>query len=446
MEPHLCVGIDVGCKAHRVGIARPDGSILEEFDISHNDVGFQEFFRRVEAHRQRMDLPVAVAMEGFNGYARPLDRLVLDNQYRLYNVNNMKLAQFKKIFPGPAKTDAIDARKILELFILKEHLPMAKDALQEVTVAPAVNDKLKRLSRRRRHLVNERVRVINCMQADLQAVCPELLAITHSVSNVWFLRLLTFRNDLRQLARLRHSTIHQIPGVGEKYVGIIREWQGKARFSGEVEYVGPMIIADARRILELRAQIHALDEAMAKLAVDSEIARRLSTIDGFGKTSTAELAGEIGTQRRFAAEASLALYLGMSPLTHQSGQMSTTRSPRQVNRRAKAAMMTAVAHHIRCVPQSKVYYDRKRAEGKTHNQAVRALGRHLVRVIWPACANGRQGDAPRRSRLRNPGGHPPRALKIQEGCSDLVFFDSPRARVNPWHDHCELSLRELCTS
>jgi len=382
MEPHLCVGIDVGCKAHRVGIARPDGSILEEFDISHNDVGFQEFFRRVEAHRQRMDLPVAVAMEGFNGYARPLDRLVLDSHYRLYNVNNMKLAQFKKIFPGPAKTDAIDARKILELFILKEHLPMAKDALQEVTAAPAVNDKLKRLSRRRRHLVNERVRVINCMQADLQAVCPELLAITHSVSNVWFLRLLTFRSDLRQLARLRYSTIHQIPGVGEKYVGIIREWQGKARFSGEVEYVGPMIIENAERILELRKQIRALDEAMAELVGDSEIAQRLSTIDGFGKTSIAELAGEIGTQRRFAGEASLALYLGMSPLTRQSGQMSGTRSPRQDNRRAKAAMMTAVAHHIRCVPQSRAYYDRKRAEGKAHNQAVRALGRHLVRVIW----------------------------------------------------------------
>ena len=125
MEPHLCVGIDVGCKAHRVGIAHPDGSILEEFDISHNDVGFQEFFRRVEEHRERTELPIAVAMEGFNGYARPLDRLVLNRGYRLFNVNNMKLAQFKKIFPGPAKTDAIDARKILELFILKEHLPMA---------------------------------------------------------------------------------------------------------------------------------------------------------------------------------------------------------------------------------------------------------------------------------------------------------------------------------
>ena len=46
MDPHLCVGIDVGCRSHRVGIARPDGSILEEFDISHSDAGFQEFFRR----------------------------------------------------------------------------------------------------------------------------------------------------------------------------------------------------------------------------------------------------------------------------------------------------------------------------------------------------------------------------------------------------------------
>ena len=76
MDPHLCIGIDVGCKAHRVGFAPPDGSILEEFDISHTDAGFQDFFRRVEERRQQLSLPVAVAMEGYNGYARPLDHLV----------------------------------------------------------------------------------------------------------------------------------------------------------------------------------------------------------------------------------------------------------------------------------------------------------------------------------------------------------------------------------
>ena len=42
MDPHLCVGVDVGCRSHRVGIAHPEGSILEEFDISHTFAGFQE--------------------------------------------------------------------------------------------------------------------------------------------------------------------------------------------------------------------------------------------------------------------------------------------------------------------------------------------------------------------------------------------------------------------
>lgn len=39
------------------GIAHPDESILEEFDIAHNDAGFEEFFRRVEEHRQRNGRP-----------------------------------------------------------------------------------------------------------------------------------------------------------------------------------------------------------------------------------------------------------------------------------------------------------------------------------------------------------------------------------------------------
>ena len=96
----------------------------------------------------------------------------------------------------------------------------------------------------------------------------------------------------------------------------------------------------------------------------------------------AEPAGEIGTFDRFTSKASLALYLGMCPLDKQSGQFHGTKSPRQVNRRAKVAMMTAVARHIERVPESRAYYEKKRAEGKKHNQAVRALGRHLVRVMW----------------------------------------------------------------
>lgn len=382
VDPTIRVGVDVGCKAHRVGIARPDGTILAEFTIPHTHEGFRAFFERVEQHRRDLNLPVAVAMEGYNGYGRPLDRFVQERGYGLYNVNNLKLARFKQIFPGAAKTDRLDTQKILELFHLKDQLPLAKDVLQEVRAVPRENEQLKRLSRRRRQLVQEKVRVLNRMQADLQAVCPELLAITNNAGNRWFLRFLSCRADLKKLARMRRESLLKIPGVGTTYAALIQAWQKQAVFSSEVEYVGPMIIADARRILELLQQIAALEEALKPLTEMSELARRLGTIPGFGKTSIAELAGEMGTMARFDSEASLALYLGMCPLDHQSGQVQGTKRPRQVNRRAKAAMMTAVARHMAHVPESKAYYDKKRADNKKHNQAVRALGRHLVRVIW----------------------------------------------------------------
>lgn len=71
-------------------------------------------------------------MAGYNGFARPLDSLLSTRGYRLYNVNNLKLARFKEIFPAAAKNDRSDARKGLELFQLRDHLPVAKDVFQEV--------------------------------------------------------------------------------------------------------------------------------------------------------------------------------------------------------------------------------------------------------------------------------------------------------------------------
>lgn len=85
---------------------------------------------------------------------------------------------------------------------------------------------------------------------------------------------------------------------------------------------------------------------------------------------------------RFQSEASLALYLGMATLDSSSGKFRGSKATKHVNARAKTAMMAAVDHHRKRVPQSQCYYERKRAEGKKHNQAIRALGRHLCRVIF----------------------------------------------------------------
>jgi transposase len=376
------VGVDIGCHSHNVAIGLSSGEILDEFSVSHNPEGFRLFFSRIEKQEKKYGCPVAVAMEGFNGYARPLDTLVRARDYRLFNVNNLKLARFKEIFPGAAKTDDIDARKCLELFQLRDHLPIAKDALQEVAATPEENDILKRLTRRRRRLVNERARVLNNMQADLQAVCPGLLEITGDAGNLWFLRFLTSTDSLIKLARLQRTTLLKIIGIGAKYAGLIQGWQKQAHFSHEAELVGEMIQEDACRILELSDKIKALEAKLEGIASRSIIAQTLSTIPGFGAVSKSELAGEIGTIARFKDEAALALYLGMAALDNSSGIKKGTKAPKHVNTRAKAAMMIAVDRHRKCIPESQRYYEKKRSEGKKHNQAIRALGRHMCRVIF----------------------------------------------------------------
>ena len=378
----LRVGIDVGSACHRVAVGLPDGKLIDEFDVNHHADGFSQFFRRIgllEAHHQ---LPVSVAMEGYNGWARPLDSQIRRHGWQLYSVNNLKLARYKEIFPAPAKTDAIDARRILELFQLSARLPVARNALQEVKPTPLVNEQLKRLTRRRKQLVHERVRIVNRLQADLHAVCPGLAAITGDIANVWFLNFITCRDELPKLAKLQHKSLMAISGVGEKYARLIQGWQRGASFAADVEIVSEMILQDARRIQALGLDIKALDRQIKGAALESALAQTLLSIPGFGDTSAAELAGEIGTVARFESEAGLALYVGMAVLDNSSGKHSGARTPRQVNTRAKAAMMVATARHIPHVASSKTYYDKKRAEGKKHNQAIRSLGRQMVRVIW----------------------------------------------------------------
>ena len=143
-----------------------------------------------------------------------------------------------------------------------------------------------------------------------------------------------------------------------------------------------MIQGDARRVLELDGQIKALETKIESVMQGSTVARILASIPGYGLVCASELAGEIGTLDRFKSDASLGLYVGMSPLDDSSGTYSGTKAPKQVNTRAKAAMMVAVDRHRKWVSESQQYYDKKRAEGKKHNQAIRSLGRQLCRVMY----------------------------------------------------------------
>jgi len=384
------VSIDIGCYQHSVAVGLPDGQLLDEFDIVHEPSGFTDFFNRIDARQRQYGGVVKVAMEGYNGHARPLDTLVRLHDYELFNINNLKLARFKEIFPAAAKSDRIDARKGLELFQLSDHIPLAKGVLQSVSATPEVNDQLKRLTRRRRSLVDEKTRISSRFQSDLQAVCPGLLGITGNAENSWFLHFLTASDSLTKLSRLHAGSIKKIPGVGPKFAAIIAQWQPTAQFSHEADYVGPMILEDAARLIDLKAQTKALRNQCEDLMAKSEIGRLVDSIPGFSVICASELAGEIGTIDRFKNEGSLALYLGMAPLTKSSGKVHSAKSPRHVNKRGKAAMMIGIDRHRKQVPESQRFYEKKRLEGKGHNQAIRALARHLCRVLFTMLKQGRE--------------------------------------------------------
>jgi transposase len=394
MQTQLHVAIDVGSQQHRVAIGLEEGEPIEEFDCAHTPVGMSDFFNRIRKHEELHHAEVCVAMEGFGGYARPLDSQILAQGWRLYSINNLKFARFKEIFPAPAKTDAIDAKRMLQLLQLRDRIPMARAVLQEVAPVDSLHQQLKALTRRRKQLVSERMKISQRMQAELQGVVPGLLAITGQADNLWFLNFLTCRTDLRKLKTVRKATLLKLDGVGVGYAARICAWQKTSVFASSIEWAGSMIHADAMRILGLREAIAQLETQIAKLTAQSGIAQRLLTMPGMGSVCASELAGEIGNIERFKNEASLAVYLGVAPLDRSSGKRVGAKLPRHINPRARDALIIAMVHHMHAVPTSRAFYDRKRVEGKTHMQALRALARHMVRILFRMLTDNRDYRLP----------------------------------------------------
>jgi len=394
MQTQLHVAIDVGSQLHRVALGWEEGEPIEEFDCAHTSAGLSDFFNRIRKHEAIHHAEVRVAMEGYGGYARPLDSQILARGWRLYAVNNLKFVRFKEIFPAPAKTDAIDARRMLQLLQLRERIPMASAVLQEVAPVDALHQQLKALTRRRKQLVAERMKISQRMQAELQGAAPGLLAITGQADNLWFLNFLTCRTDLCKLKSVRQATLLKLGGVGVGYATKIAAWQKTAVFADSAAWAGPMIYADAMRMLSLREAIAGLEIQIAGLTTQSDIAQRLLSMPGMGNVCASELAGEIGNIERFKDEASLAVYLGVAPLDRSSGKRVGAKLPRQINPRARDALIIAMVHHMQAVATSKAFYDRKRVEGKTHMQALRALARHIVRILFRMLSNNRDYRLP----------------------------------------------------
>ena len=158
----------------------------------------------------------------------------------------------------------------------------------------------------------------------------------------------------------------------------------------------------AELIRELACE--SLDTLERLAALDAQIEQRLArhpdaalirSLPGMGAVLTAEFIAQAGPIQRFKSSDALAAAAGLAPILRQSGKVRFLRRASGGNKSLKRIFYQSAFASLRC-PQSKLFYVRKRREGKHHHQAVIALARRRVNVLWAMLQN-RQPFSPRPS-------------------------------------------------
>jgi transposase len=114
----------------------------------------------------------------------------------------------------------------------------------------------------------------------------------------------------------------------------------------------------------------------------------LRQLPGAGVLVTAKLIGEAGDMRRFRSADAFAMLAGVAPIPASSGQTQRLRlnrgGNRQLNRALYVIALVQAWHH----PPAQAFIARKRTEGKSWREALRALKRHLARVVFRLLTSG----------------------------------------------------------
>ncbi len=376
-------GIDIGSESHHVIIMDDSGKILCDRKVSHRFSEFHEAIMEFKGIEKQEQGEITFAIEGKNGYGAPFDRILLENGFKLYNIDNLKLRRFRDVFGAEWRNDRRDAKMLAKMLKLKDHVDAEGDkAFIAVEKAPAINEKLRILSRHQQSLIEEKVRIQNRLKKRLLELCPDILEFGDT-NGKKLLQLLKKCPDLSKYKNITLGALLKIETIGKKTAASLLEGLRNIQYVEELTDIYKTIISSySRRILELKEEIEILDRELEETGKQSPEVMQLRSIMGVGTKLSSRLAGEIGDIRRFNKESQLAVYCGVACIDDDSGKSKKTKVVYKANRICKSTMIEIAGCTIRYVQESKTYYEKKRAEGKDHNHALRCLARQLIKVIF----------------------------------------------------------------
>lgn len=258
-----------------------------------------------------------------------------------------------------AKTDRLDAQGLLR--VLMAYCRGDRQACGMVRVPTPEEEDARRLHREREHLVQERVRVENRIEA---------LLATQGIRG-----RPSLRSWERDMAALRTGDGRELP----------------THLRAELDRLRRRLVLTMAMIQEVEAERAAVLAAKPQDAACRIIAA-LCRIRGIGETSATVLTREV-LYRSFANRKQLASYVGLAPMPYQSGSMDRDRRiSRAGNPRARSAIIQLAWLWLRYQPGSALAgWFRERVgtlAGRTRRIAIVAMARKLLVALWRYARTG----------------------------------------------------------
>ena len=375
----IYVGIDIAKLNHFAAAISSDGEILiDPFKFTNDYDGFYLLLSKLAPLDQNS---IIIGLESTAHYGDNLVRFLLSKDFKVCVLNPIQTSNMRKNNIRKTKTDKVDT------FVIAKTL-MMQDSPRFITLEHLDYIELKELGRFRQKTVKQRTRLKIQLTSYLDQVFPELQYFfksgLHQKAVYTLLKEAPTPNAIASMHMTHLAHLLQSASHGHFGKETARDLRVLAQKS-----VGINDSSLSIQITQTIEQIELLDSQLFHTELEMTnivtcLHSVIMTIPGIGCINGGMILGEVGDIHRFSSPGKLLAFAGLDPSVYQSGnfQAKKTRMSKRGSRILRYALMNAAHNVVKNNATFKAYYDAKRAEGRTHYNALGHCAGKLVRVIW----------------------------------------------------------------
>ena len=378
------IGIDVAKEVHWACAMDRNARVLFSHAVDNDPAAIAALIDRIEGLEARA---TRTAVDMLGGAASLVCAMLAEAGLPLVHTPGLAVNRARQgIRGGERKSDPRDAAVIAEL-------ARTRPDLRAVDPPDPLDAEIRLLVSRRRELVTEQTRRAGRLRDLLSGLFPALERRIDPTTRTGLVFLCHYAapEDIRSAGAKRIVRRLTKAATGLRGLAALAEDAVRAAQAQTVAIPGARlraeIIADiAREALAARDRLKATDQAIRERLASHPDAALILSMPGLGATLTAECIALVGPIHRFDSADALAAAAGLAPVLRQSGKTSFLRRATGGDKALKRVFYQAAFASLGR-PDSRAFYDRKRAEGKRHHQAVIALARRRVNVLWAILRN-----------------------------------------------------------